>query len=108
MAAITAWPAFDGAAAGATLTFGDKAHDVWYRSTLAPVSRNVDPFLIAALLPAMKVADSLRCRGTVSPRLLEGLPKIGEIFTKWDSGLRTVRLPVPDQLQPTARSAEGV
>jgi hypothetical protein len=68
---------------------------LWYRLPKAyPVSRAGDPFLAAALFPAMlegkglKMAPSL----SVSPRLLENLSKLQEIHHCWNPILKIISM----------------
>ena len=68
---------------------------LWYRLPAAyPVSRSGDPFLAAALLPAMVRGDDLELEAplTVSPRLLVNAARLQEIFHTWNPALRTVRI----------------
>ena len=68
---------------------------LWYRLPAAyPVSRSGDPFLAAALLPAMVRGEDLELEAplTVSPRLLANAARLQEIFHCWNPALKTVRI----------------
>ena len=68
---------------------------LWYRLPATyPVSRSADPFLAAALLPAMVRGEDLEVEAplTASPRLLANLARLQEIFHTWNPALTTVRI----------------
>ncbi len=68
---------------------------LWYRlPAIYPFSRSADPFLAAALLPAMVRGEDLEVEAplTVSPRLLANCARLQEIFHSWNPALRTVRI----------------
>jgi len=56
--------------ASATISMNDKAYQLKFRVSEGPIARNSDPFLAAALFPAMRIGQPLQIPGTVSPRLL--------------------------------------
>lgn len=56
----------------------------------APVAPAAEPLLAAGLLLAMRRGEPLVVPGDVSPRLLEGVARIQEIFHAWDPRFRLV------------------
>ncbi len=66
---------------------------LWYRVPKAyAVSRTADPFVTAALLPAMAKGEPLEVDPhlTVSPRLLANLERLQDIHHSWNPALRKV------------------
>jgi hypothetical protein len=66
---------------------------LWYRLPKSyPVSRTGDPFLAAALLPAMAKGEGLDVdpRLPVSPKLLRNLQILQEIHHCWNPGLKII------------------
>ncbi len=85
----------DGAGADAVsacIGIGPCAHVVQYRVSGGRAATGSEPFLAAALLPAMVEGAPLRAVGPVSARLLDALPTIQDIFAAWDR--RFQRVPV--------------
>jgi hypothetical protein len=82
-------PCEDGGWPGMTapITVDGRTYDIFYRVSQGAVSPAVEPFLAAALLPAMRTGADLRLEGSVSPRLLERLPRLQGIFCTWFSDL---------------------
>jgi hypothetical protein len=73
---------------------------LWYRVPDSyPFARSADPFLAAALLPAMVRGEQLEVDPTltVSPKLLKNIFRLQEIFHTWNPALNMVEV--------TARSA---
>lgn len=54
-----------------------------------PLDSGPEAALVAGLLPAMRRGEDLHLDAPVSPRLLEGVAKVQEVFTTWD---RTIHL----------------
>ena len=65
-------------------------HEVWYRSACGPLTATADPFLVAALIPAMRLGRPIQVNGTVSRSLLEAVPQIEQIFHAWYPDLHAV------------------
>jgi len=81
---------------------------LWYRLPKSyPVSRAGDPFVAAALLPAMAKGGRLEVDPSlfVSPRLLINLAKFQDIHHCWNPALKTV--PIDAVTRPTASLKEG-
>jgi len=74
----------------AELKFGGPSHRVWYRVSDSPISDGAETFLVASLLPAMRRGLALRTSSSVSPKLLQNLPRVQEILHGWDKTLRPV------------------
>ena len=82
--------------------------DLWYRvPNTCPPTRSADPFVAAALLPAMVLGEELRVDKTltVSPRLLQNLVRLQEIFHCWNPALAVI--PIEATTAPAAPSKEG-
>jgi 7-cyano-7-deazaguanine synthase in queuosine biosynthesis len=69
--------------ASASVTIDGKSYQLKYKVSEGPLAKGSEPFLAAALLPAMKVAQPMQISGTVSPKLLTATQTIQEIFHKW-------------------------
>jgi hypothetical protein len=82
---------------------------LWFRvPESCPVSRSGDPFLAAALLPAMATGAPIEIEPTmaVSPRLLKNVARLQEIFHTWNPALKEVSITATtspaEQLRPGA------
>ncbi|MEA2352466.1 MAG: hypothetical protein QOG41_1565 [Thermoleophilaceae bacterium] len=71
------------------LSFGGTSRVVHYSSP-GLVPGNTDLTLPLALVPAMRVARTLRLPGPLSPRLLGAAPLIQEVFSTWSEELERV------------------
>ena len=71
-----------------------KSYEVWYRVSEGPLATGEETFLLAALVPAMRVGEPIAIRGPISPRLLHSIPKAQEIFHTWDHQLKEVPIEV--------------
>lgn len=89
----------------APIVIGTRQHQIWFRTSEGPIGIGLEPFVVAALLPAMAVGASLRVRGSVSPRLVGSLPRVQEIFATWDRQLQQV--PVDAHAGPAPPAAPG-
>jgi 7-cyano-7-deazaguanine synthase in queuosine biosynthesis len=78
----------------AHINIGGESREVWYRVSEGPLSNGEETFLLAALVPAMKVGEPLVLKGPISPRLLHNIPKVQEIFHAWDHRLKEVPIEV--------------
>jgi hypothetical protein len=75
-----------------------RIRDVYFRASRGPLAERADPFLAAALLPAMRLSQPLRVEGVVSRLLLEHVVRIQDILSTW----------YPDVLHRVDVSADGV
>lgn len=73
----------DVAAVSAPIRIGNEEFNVWFRVEGGIVSEDSDAFLAAALLPAMKSAESLKLAGRVSRSLISNSSSIQDIVHKW-------------------------
>jgi hypothetical protein len=72
-----------------------------------PLASGADPFVAAALLPAMRHGEPMQVRGTLSPRLAASLPRIQAIFHRWSEAHRPIEIRA--QTRPPATAAgDGV
>lgn len=86
---------------------GAENYLVRYRTRSAASGAVGDPFLTAALVPAMAMGiDALEVRAPVSEGLLRHLTDAQEILGAWDSRLRLVAVDAP--LAPPSPRAPGV
>jgi hypothetical protein len=69
--------------ASSSIAINGKTYQIKYRASEGPIARGAEPFLAAALLPAMKVGHTLRVSGTVSPKLLAATETIQNIYHQW-------------------------
>ncbi len=82
-----------------------KSYDIWFRTQDLPNGDCSNVALAATLLPAMKLNLLLRLEGTVSPKLLEGVSKIQEIFNTWDESYNLTKV-IPETVSP-AKNEDG-
>lgn len=73
----------DVAVVSAPIRIGKEIFDVWFRIEGGRVSQDSDAFLAAALLPAMKSAESLKLAGRVSRTLIGNSSTIQNVVHKW-------------------------
>lgn len=74
----------------ASIEVEGSGYEIGFRVSGGPIASGLEPFLAAALVPAMKQGDPLRLPGPVSPRLLENAGKIQDILHAWYPGLRKI------------------
>jgi hypothetical protein len=67
-------------------------HHIYFRSNDILLTGNVEAFLAATLLPAMKAGGTLSAKGKVSRRFLESLDTIVDIFCCWFPALHRVEV----------------
>jgi hypothetical protein len=72
------WPAVS-----AEIEAEGRTRTVYFRASRGALTDRADPFLAAALLPAMRLQQPLRVHGVVSQLLLEHIVRIQEIFSSW-------------------------
>jgi hypothetical protein len=81
----------DGSATvSSTIEFHGKPVELWYRFRGAVPEPSVSAFVPAVLLPAMLQRRPLVFEAPVSPRLLEALPTIQDIYATWVPALQRV------------------
>ena len=76
----------------AAMRMAGKEIELVYKSNVGPLSTGLEPFLAAALVPAMKANAQLDLPGPVSARLLHATDQIQEIFHTWDTDLRPIQI----------------
>ncbi len=69
-----------------------ETHPIFFRSTEARLTVNLEGIITAMLLPAMKTGSTIVADGPVSQRFLENLPVAQDILQTWDSSLHRVRV----------------
>lgn len=69
--------------ASASISMNDKTYQLKFKVSEGPLAENSDPFLSAALFPAMKVGQPLHVSGPVSPKLLEATQTMQDVYHKW-------------------------
>jgi hypothetical protein len=69
--------------ASSSIAINGKTYQIKYRASEGPVATGSEPFLAAALLPAMKVEQALQVPGTVSPKLHAAIDSIQDIYHEW-------------------------
>lgn len=82
-------------------------HEVWYRCASGPATATADPFLVASLVPAMRLGRPIQVQGTVSRSLLEAIPQIQQIFHAWYPALHRVPVHAP-AAGPVGPAGSGV
>ena len=71
---------------------GTETQEVWFRTDHLPYLDYTNVALATVLLPAMKLGSSVELEGALSPRLLEGVSKIQEIFYVWDKSFQPIEI----------------
>jgi hypothetical protein len=74
----------------ATIEFHGRPAELWYRFRGAVPEASASAFVPAVLLPAMLQRRPLVFESPVSPRLLEALPTIQDIYATWVPALQRV------------------
>ena len=87
------WPAVT-----AVVTADGNRYEIFYRASRGPLALSAEPFLAAALLPAMKIGAPVHIAGPVSPRLLAQAGKFQEIMCTWYRDLHRVPVEAEGQL----------
>ncbi len=86
----------------AVVTAEGRSHEVFYRTASGPIAGGSEPFIAAALLPAMRTGAPLTLPGPVSLRLLDHLPVYQSIVSSWFEGFHTI--PISAAARPPALS----
>lgn len=84
--------------ATAFISVNGKTHRLTFRSSEGPLSRSSDPYLAAALFPAMNIGQALDISGTVSKKLLDATETIQDIFHRWFPEYAKIRLQAKPEL----------
>jgi hypothetical protein len=85
--------------------------ELWFRypNHLRPfLVAEADPFLCAALLPAMVAEKRLLIEGDISPRLLQATDQIQDIYGMWVPGARHIPLEIGVRSKSAPQSAQGI
>lgn len=97
-------PERDGDSVSGRIVVDGEPATLTYRSDPGPVTGDADPFLAAALLPAMAMKQPIVVEGPVSPMLLTSLHLLQGTLQAWNVGLTET----PVQAEPrTARESSG-
>ena len=101
---IVEMPQREGDTVSARVVVDGKPVTLSYRAIPGPVSDDADPFLAAALLPAMAVKQPIVVQGGISPKLLSSIHRIQGTLQAWKIGLTET----PVQAEPReARAPSG-
>src|ERR1700751_5444071 len=79
----------------ATIGIGEELFEIWYRVSAGPLAGGLAGFLPATLTPAMRMGRHLQFAEPLSPRLLEAVPKIQDIFHAWNPDWRRISIDAP-------------
>lgn len=71
-----------------------------FDNDLLPLTAELDPWLVLALLPAMRDGKNLELSRPVSARLLQNLPTIQAIFNTWDPTYQKIKVTAPARPDP--------
>lgn len=85
-----------------------RIYDVFFRSTYGPLSANGDPFLVVALLPAMRLGAPIVVEAPILPLLLEHVSTFQDIFSRWFPDFVKSSITVASASLPAASAGEGV
>ena len=77
---------------GAPIDLAGSSFDLWYKSPAGPLNTSAEPFLAAALIPAMKLGVPLRLSAPISPRLLKQLGTIQQVLHGFVPELRPIKI----------------
>jgi hypothetical protein len=90
-----------GVSVSAFINIGSERKEIYFRLPISVAANKGDAFLAATLLPAMKQTGTLRIEGHVSLDILKNIPKIQQIFHRWDPTLEYI----PVETSPCENSA---
>lgn len=94
---LTARADGDTAIISAPIQTGSASFDLQYTVPRRSLPVRAEPFIAAALLPAMKLGQVMQVAGTASPQFLRALPTIQQIFHCWDPHLKVVPVRVESE-----------
>jgi hypothetical protein len=90
----------------ASISVHEKTFELKYKVSEGPLAKSSDPFLAAALFPAMKTGQPLHISGTVSPKLLAATQRMQDTYHKWFPEFQKIPLQaeprLSDNVNPTA------
>lgn len=86
----------------ASIDVGPMRDELIYRVARGPATRNSSMLLAATLLPAMRVGETLRLDGPVSPELIGSVPAIQSIFRSWFSDTTSIEVEAESAPEPQA------
>jgi hypothetical protein len=95
-------------AVSASIEVGEKSYEVWAKMSQGPLSTNGDAFLVASLMPSMKLGADLQCSGSISPRLLENIPRIQEYLHSVNPEFKLNSIDAKAGLEEVANPKRGV
>ncbi len=75
-----------------TFTFLDEVYPVNFTFSQGPVANGPEPWLVLALLPAMRCGIDLKVVEPVSAQLLKNITIIQEIFNQWDPKYQKIKI----------------
>ena len=91
----------------ATIEIDGRRHEIYYRVSQGPLLEASDPFLAAALLPAMKLGAPLRVEGTVSPHTLRHVMRLQEMFSAIHPAFHCIPIEATAQPRPAGSAGRG-
>lgn len=100
--------ASNGDEARAALNVGSERWDVFFRSSIGPVSTTLEPFLVAAVIAAMRAGQRLQVAGGVTRGLLVNLQTAQEVLAMWDPSLRVVPIDAEERQPALGDRQRGV
>jgi hypothetical protein len=95
----------EGVEARATIEGGGGKFELVYRVSRGPISESSSPFLVASLLPAMRMGQPLRVEGRVSPRLQASVPAIEKVFSGWFDRTEPIEVDAEPSPEPNVDGA---
>jgi 7-cyano-7-deazaguanine synthase in queuosine biosynthesis len=94
--------------ASAMISINEKTFEMKCKVSEGPLAEGFEPFLAAALLPAMKVGQPLHVSGKVSPKLLAGIQTVQAILHKWFPEFQKIPVEAEAGVTEKEGNAEGV
>ncbi|MFT3882887.1 MAG: hypothetical protein QM703_24935 [Gemmatales bacterium] len=87
-----------------TIKADGKSFDIWYRVSSGPVADGVESFLLACLVPAMKLGCPVRTPAPVSAKLYHGLLRFQQVLHGWFPELKPVPIETELRTRPLRES----
>ncbi|MBI4699105.1 MAG: hypothetical protein HY758_09465 [Nitrospirae bacterium] len=94
--------------ASASISMDHKTYQLKFRVSEGPISKNSDPFLAAALFPAMKIGEPLLVPGLVSPALLSATQTMQETYHKWFPEFQIIPVRAEPEMSDKEKQATDV
>lgn len=69
----------------------DKSYDIWYKTSVY-INISSDIFLIASLIPAMKLGENLHIEGEISKKLSINIEKVQDIISTWYPEMKRIKI----------------